>query len=98
MASFQKRGDAWRAIVRRKGHAPKCKTFPTKTLAKVWADRVELELAEADARGTVGVGMTIAELVDWYRRDVGKLKRVSKTQVGNLTRIREGLGRWWRRS
>lgn len=92
MASFQKRGDAWRAIVRRKGHAPKSKTFPTKTLAKVWADRVELELAEAEARGTVGAGLTIAELVDWYRRDVGKMKRVSKTQTGNLTRIREGLG------
>jgi integrase len=92
MASFQKRGDAWRAIVRRKGHATKSKTFPTKTLAKVWADRVELELAEADARGTVANQATIAELVDWYQRDVGKLKRVSKTQKGNLTRIREGLG------
>ena len=92
MATFQKRGDTWRAIVRRKGHKPKSATFPTKGLAKVWADRIELELAEADARGTVGAGMTIAELVDWYRRDVGRLKRVSKTQAGNLTRIREGLG------
>ena len=47
---------------------------------------------EADARGTVDNGLTIAELVDWYQRDVAKLKRISKTQSGNLTRIREGLG------
>lgn len=92
MPSFQKRGGNWRVIVRRKGHKPKSATFPTKGLAKVWADRIELELAEADARGTVGNGVTIADLVDWYQRDVGKLKRVSKTQKGNLTRIREGLG------
>lgn len=92
MPSFQKRGDNWRVIVRRKGHKPKSSTFPTKGLAKVWADRIELELAEADARGTVGNGVTIAELVDWYRRDVAKMKRISKTQTGNLTRIREGLG------
>lgn len=92
MATFQRRGSVWRAIVRRKGHAPQSKSFPTKALAKVWADRIALELAEADARGVRDAGLTIAELVDWYRRDVGKMKRVSKTQTGNLTRLREGLG------
>ena len=40
-----------------------------------------MKLADADS-----------ELVDWYIRDVGKMKRVCKTQTGNLTRIREGLG------
>jgi len=92
MPTLQKRGDTWRAIVRRKGHKAKSKTFPTRALAKVWGDRIEKELAEADARGTVDNGLTIAELVDWYLRDVGKMKRIAKTQSGNLTRIREGLG------
>jgi len=92
MPTYQKRGDSWRVIVRRKGHKTKSATFPTRGLAKVWGERIELELAEADARGTMANSATIAELVDWYRRDVGKMKRVSKTQAGNLTRIREGLG------
>lgn len=94
MATILKRGDRWRAWVRRKGYTPRSESFPTRALAKIWADRVEMEISEAIARGTPqgAAAVTIAELVDWYRRDVGKLKRVSKTQAGNLTRIREGLG------
>lgn len=94
MATILKRGDRWRAQVRKKGYPTQSQSFPTKALARIWADRIELELAEAIARGTPhgAAAITIAELVDWYRRDVGKLKRVSKTQAGNLTRIREGLG------
>ncbi len=92
MASIIPRGAVWRAVVRKKGYPTQTKSFPTKTLAKVWADRIEMELATAEARGTVDAGLTIAELVDWYQRDVSKLKRISKTHSGNLTRIREGLG------
>lgn len=92
MASVQKRGGSWRAVVRRKGYPTKSKSFPTRALAKVWGDRIEREIAEAVAYGARDDGLTIADLVDWYRKDVGRIKRVSKTQVGNLTRIREGLG------
>lgn len=94
MASIQKRGGRWRAWVRKKGYPTQSQSFPTKALAKIWADRVEIEISEAIARGTPqgAAAVTVAELVDWYRRDVAKMKTVSKTQVGNLTRIREGLG------
>jgi integrase len=92
VASILKRGDSWRAFVRKQGYAPQSQSFPTKALAKIWADRIEMEMAESRARGLVVNQTTIAELVDWYQRDVGKMKRVSKTQKGNLTRIREGLG------
>lgn len=92
MASIQKRGDKWRAVVRRKGYPTQMKTFTTKGLARTWSDRIEREIEEAAARGSRDEGLTIAELVDWYRKDVGRIKIVSKTQVGNLTRIREGLG------
>ncbi|KRC35108.1 MULTISPECIES: site-specific integrase [unclassified Lysobacter] len=93
MATFQQRGDKWRAIVRRKGFKPKSRTFPTKTAAKIWAERIERELAEQEARGTSELdGATVADLIDWYRDYVGKLKRISPTQKGNLTRVKEGLG------
>ena len=93
MATFQQRGDKWRAIVRRKGFKPKSRTFPTKTSAKIWADRIERELAEQEARGASELDdATVGALVDWYRDYVGKLKRISLTQKGNLTRVKEGLG------
>lgn len=94
MATFLKRGDSWRAQVRRKGYPTKSESFPTKALAKLWADRVEAEIASERARGVAGgsSAVTIGALVDWYRRDVSKMKNISKTQVGNLTRIQEGLG------
>lgn len=93
MATLQPRGKRWRAIVRRKGHASQTKTFPTKTAAKTWADRIERELAELDARGEkVGRDQTIAQLIDWRIEELGDAKGISKTQAGNMSRLREGLG------
>ncbi len=51
MATLQSRNGKWRAIVRRKGHTTQSRTFPTKTAAKTWADRIEREMADMDARG-----------------------------------------------
>lgn len=93
MATLQQRGGKWRAIVRRKGHPPQSRTFPTKTAAKTWGDRIERELAEMEARGgSHGEDLTIGQLIDWRTDEIGKVKGVSKTQAGNMTRLREGLG------
>ena len=93
MATFQERGGQWRAIVRRKGLKPNSKTFPTKTLAKVWADRIEREMAEQAARGHRDLdARTLSETFAWYRKVIGNMKRLSSTQKGNLTRLDEGLG------
>lgn len=51
MATYQTRNGKTRAIVRRKGFSPKSRTFPAKTAAKTWADRVERELAALEAKG-----------------------------------------------
>lgn len=93
MATFQERAGQWRAIVRRKGIKPKSKSFPTKTLAKIWAERVERDMAEQMARGHRDLdGRTVAELFAWYRDVIGNMKRLTATQKGNLTRLEEGLG------
>lgn len=93
MATIQPRGDRWRAIVRRKGFKAKTRTFPTKTAAKTWADRIERELADLEARGHGDLGnLNVSELIDWYRREIGQLKTITATQKGNLTRLKEGLG------
>ena len=51
MATIQERNGRYRAIVRRQGCKPKSQTFPTKALAKTWAERTERELAEKQAYG-----------------------------------------------
>jgi integrase len=44
MAAINKRGDYWRAQVRRKGHPPKAASFDTKAQAETWARSIENEM------------------------------------------------------
>lgn len=93
MATIQPRGGKWRAIVRRKGFKAQTRTFPTKTSATTWAARIERELADREARGAMEMdGSTLADVIEWYRGEVQLLSKVSATQAGNLTRLKEGLG------
>jgi integrase len=66
VASILKIGAKWRALVRRTGHKPICKTHRTKAEAEAWARRVEAQLDAgqpvAEERATVG------DLIDSYRR------------------------------
>lgn len=48
MATFQKRGLSWRAIIRKAGIV-QSKTFPTKTAAQAWASNKEAEILEKHA-------------------------------------------------
>ena len=41
MAAINKRGDYWRAQVRRKGHDARAATFDTKVQAEAWARSIE---------------------------------------------------------
>lgn len=66
MASYIKRGDRWRAQVRRVGRKPIVMSFPTKAAAKAWAEEIEAQL---DAGGAYrpATGGTIADLIETYR-------------------------------
>lgn len=93
MATLQNRNGRWRAMVRRKGHKEQTRTFPTKTAAKTWADRIEREMADLEARGgTADDETTINELIAWRTDTLASVKAVSKTQSGNMTRLQESLG------
>jgi integrase len=67
MASFQKRGTKWRAIVRVKGRYAS-DTFRTKTEAQRWAAEKELEFA-AERRGEIPRGKTVGDLIDRFLVD-----------------------------
>lgn len=67
MGSITKRGDTYRAQVRRKGYPAECKTFPTKAQAVAWVRQREADID----RGAVivqGHDLTVAELVKTYRK------------------------------
>jgi len=72
MATFLKRGDTWRAQIRRKGHKAVTATFPTKVQAQAWARKIEAEMDAwrfMDARGLANI--TLKELIDWYSEEIG---------------------------
>ena len=71
MASYQKRGDTWRAIVRTKGYSGS-KTFAKKQEAVAWATAIESEL-HAGTTGTVP-NKTFGDLLTKYKNEVTPTK------------------------
>lgn len=79
MASFQKRGSTWRAIVRRKGKTL-TGTFDTKALAEEWATKVEAQIFEGEAPDSAvktvkAQGVSVAELFNRYSDEVSPGKK-----------------------
>lgn len=68
MAAFQKRGSTWRAIIRRKGHKPLTKSFPTKHKAEQWARGIESSMD--DGQHLDPVKMTFHELLERFKTEV----------------------------
>ena len=72
MAVIQKRGDSYRVLIRKKGHAAVSKTFKTKALAERWSRDAEHKMDE----GKFAVDKaTVADTVEEY------IKRMQ--QIGN---------------
>lgn len=72
MATYQKRGDRWRAIVRKKGHPTVSETFSTKALAERWAKKTEHDMEAGQFAGDTA---TLSETVEEYckrMRQIGK--------------------------
>lgn len=80
MATYQKRGSRWRAIVRKKGYPVQSKTFSTKARAQVWAVQVERDL-EA---GLIGQGLA-PTLGDLLAGHLVHLDKISSRGRKNLT-------------
>ena len=93
MATFQKRGNVWRAQVRKAGTAPKSKTFPTKAAAKAWADRVEFNVMAVAAGGQIPMrGVTIGDLIDRYNIEIRPIKQWSDTKASCLRVMKREIG------
>lgn len=82
MASITKRKNGWCAQVRRKGYAPRSKTFTTKSAALVWAREVEalvdtgkLPVSDAPLRNT-----RLSDLINRYQLKVTPRKRSHESE------------------
>lgn len=66
MASILQVNGKWRALVRRAGAKPICKTHPTKAAAERWARQVEVEIDKGGGQQSVKV--LVRDMVAAYRR------------------------------
>lgn len=82
MASIRKRGGKWQAQVRKKGAAPRSKTFTHKSDAMVWARNLEraIDTGETYDRSRLA-GLTVGALLERYRDEVTIKKRSAENEA-----------------
>lgn len=87
MACIQKRGDAWRAIVKHKGEV-RTGTFDTKVESSLWAAQQLLEMkSEAEAKALTPSGM-LHDLFDRYTKDVSPTKRGARWEKIRINKFK----------
>ncbi|MGH8033474.1 MAG: hypothetical protein ACREO8_14235 [Luteimonas sp.] len=63
-------------------------TFDRRQLATEWMRRREAELDQQRARGEpIGKGATLADLLDWYGKDIKELTPWGRTKEADLKRL-----------
>lgn len=83
MATIRKLRGKWQAMVRRKGIAPRSKSFDKKSDAEKWARDLE---AQVDAAGYVpdtkiAEQTTLGDILTRYRDEITPTKRSAKTEM-----------------
>ena len=93
MATFQKRGKRWRAIVRRSGHT-ESKSFPTKAAAQEWARRIEhgADLGRVQEYIKPVATDTVAWMLTEYKKEVSPIKPFGRSKIAVLDALARDLG------
>ncbi len=89
MATYRKRGSAWRAEVAKNG-VRRSATFDLKAQAVEWATRIEAEIL-AGKLGTVKATKTLADAIDRYKTEVTPSKRGSRWETIRLDKFKRDL-------
>jgi integrase len=77
--------DRWRAVIRRKGHKPISKRFPTKGKAEAWARGIEAQIDAGQVPAVVASSASIADLVDKYRELRAAVRPILDTSTEHYT-------------
>lgn len=93
MATYQKRGKRWRAIVRTKGVA-ESRSFPTKDAAKEWARRIEhaADLGRVQDYTKPETKHTVAWMIDEYTKAVSPIRPFGRSKSAVLDALKRDLG------
>ncbi len=89
MATFYRRGNKWRAQVRRKGYKTLTTTHATKADAQRWAARIEGGVVNQEL---AGLNMTVSDMVDRYMDELEEHKPPGRSKRASLEMIRRYLG------
>ena len=97
MASILRVGDRWRALVRRRGHQPYCKTFRAKAQAEAWARQIETDIDRGispSPGSMLGGALLLDVVVEAYRdlRDSSRPISDSSNEHYMLRHLVRGLG------
>lgn len=88
MASITFVEGAWRALIRRKGHKPISKRFPTKAKAAEWARAIETQIDAGEVPRVVTAAAkatTVAQLIQKYRELRSSVRPVLDTSTEHYT-------------
>lgn len=91
MATFRKRGSSWQVQVRREGHPPLSKSFPTKSEAMAWARGIESQIDRAELPPTIHDlrKLSVEDLLSRYEREVTPTKRGERSEKSRIGTIRK---------
>ncbi|WP_079415493.1 hypothetical protein [Thiomonas intermedia] len=81
----QKRGDAWRALIRRKGHPAISQTVDTKAEDEAWARKTESEIdrgQHTDHRPALSV--TLSDCLTRYDHEVSVDKKSKRPELSRI--------------
>ncbi|PLT20525.1 MULTISPECIES: site-specific integrase [Ralstonia] len=89
MASISKRGNYWRAFVRRRGYPLQTRTFDTKATAEAWARRIEAELDRGVfVDRTEAERNTLGDLLLRYSQEVSPHKKGGPLEILRIRKLR----------
>jgi integrase len=87
MAYIKKRGECWRAEIRRKGHKPTYRTFDSQAEAQRWARRIETEIDSGSyVDNSAAEKTTLGEALKKYRKEIAAKKRHPAQENGRIDR------------
>jgi integrase len=87
MASIQRRGSVWRAVIRRTGHPTQVKSFPLKSAAEAWARKLEREMDAAEFVDRRSCKDTARSIMERYRQQVSPTKKGARWETVRLTKL-----------
>lgn len=85
MASVSFVDGKWRCLVRRKGHKPISKRFPTKSKAERWGVEIEAQIDAGQVPKVTAAGVTIGDLVEKYRELRSTVRPILDTSTEHYT-------------